>query len=284
MNLTDLQTFVLVTRTGSLSGAAKELKVPTSTVSRRVARLEADLGTALLLRTGRSVSLTDAGRTLGQRTEPSLRDIREAGRALLDDHRAPTGTLRIALSSALMTPWLARLLTSYRARYPHVHLETRISDQLENGYDLALTTTRPSRAGLSCKVIGDEKGHLFASPSYLEENGTPGSPTDLSEHDCICTQDRGPLWALKREGEEEAISVSIAMTSDEAHLLVPLLVEGAGIGLLPECMASPYVDRGELIRVLPDWSSDERAIYLVWPDSPHISPRVRAFIDHAPKR
>ncbi len=291
MNLTDLDTFLRVVETGSFTKAAVALDVPKSTVSRRVARLEEQLGLELLKRKARSFSVTPHGQQLHARCAPALREIEAVERGLGDAPAAPTGLLRVTAAPDLgVSPAFSRTLVDFRRAYPHVSLQLdltmRAVDLVEEGYDVAFrfhAAQMPDSASLMRRRISRSGAGLFASPDYLEEFGRPESPDDLASHDLI-TLDRPFLrhsWGLRREGEA-AVELPIepqVIVSDFA-VLARLLSAGGGIGTLPEFLAQHGLSSGQLERVLPDWFNGAGLLSLVWPSSRFLAPRVRAVIVH----
>jgi len=290
LNLIDLSTFCRVAAAGSLTRAAADLGVPKSTVSRRVARLEDELGLALLTRTGRSVALTDVGRRLYKRTEPSLREIRDVERELVDAFDEPAGTLRVTAPNDIGgTPWFVHMLTSYRARFPEVVIEVELSnrmvDLVAEGVDVGL---RAGSAGSSSTLVSRAllriEGGLYASPSYLERRGVPREPTDLSHHACVTHSaiSRNGRWTLLHEdGHQCEPVIGVVLSANDFNIVNQGIQDGAGIGFVPRFAAQPLLDSGELVRVLPQWRTPGGSLYLIWPASRHLAPRVRAFVDHA---
>lgn len=290
MNLVDLDTFARVAEFGTLTEAARLLNVPKSTVSRRVARLEDALGLTLLRRTARSVALTPEGERLYARTGPALADIQEARREMeqLDDE--PRGQLRVtAPQDFAAVGSLPALLTRYRRRYPRVRLECILTNRLvrlaEEGVDIAL------RAGglledttqLTARRIttGEFDSGLYASPSYLAEAPPLEGVADLKKHHWVGHPAFGAVGRFRLVGPngEARVEVGEVMRINDFAVVCALLVEGAGVSALPNALARPAAVRGELVRVLPDWSSPPGYLWIVWPKSRHMTPRVRAFVD-----
>ncbi len=279
MDLNDLHTFALVAELGTFAAAATRLQVPRSTVSRRVARLEAELDLALLTRSSRSFVLSDDGRALFERCAPALRDIADVERDLADSTAAPRGRLRITASIDLgSTGYLAKLLAGYGARYPDVQVSlevtNRVVDLMEEGIDLgfrAHAAPLPDRGDLVARRLGAITTGVYASPTYLACHGAPTEVGALGQHRPVAHA-RAPLagWPT-----------SPPLTADDYGPVASLLAAGAGVGGLPDFVARPYVAQGQLVRVLPDWQPAPATLSLVWLRSRHMAPRLRAFIDLA---
>lgn len=279
MNLNDLETFLLVVEVGTFSGAAERLGVPKSTVSRRVGRLEEALGIALLHRASRSFEISDDGRALYERCAPALRDIADVERDLADSEGAPRGRIRVTASMDLATTrYLGGLLGGFACRYPQVRVDVqvanRVVDLLEENIDLAFRTHTqplPGRDDLVARRIGSITIGVYASPGYLERWGTPTDLDALAGHRTL-SHGRAYLAAWPVEPN---------LTADDYRPIAAMMVADAGVGVLPDFVAAPHVDAGELVRVLPDWSMPPATLSLVWLRSRHLAPRVRAFIDMA---
>ncbi|MCA9543164.1 MAG: LysR family transcriptional regulator [Myxococcales bacterium] len=278
MNLNDLETFVAVAETGTFSAAGQQLGVPKSTVSRRVGRLEAALGTALLVRSARAFALSDDGRALYERCAPHLRDIADVAGDLADSTAEPQGTLRVTASIDLGTSaFLSDLLAAYSARYPRVRVALAVTnrkvDLLEEGVDMAFRTHArplPPRDDLVARPLGPVTFGIFGSPGYIARCGAPTSVADVCDHRRLAHSTAGVSpWP----GEPD-------LTADDYRPLAAMMTADAGLGVLPDFVAAPLVDDGRLVRVLPDWQLDPvPRLSLVWLRSRHLAPRVRAFID-----
>ncbi len=292
MNLTDLETFVRVAEHGSFTSAAEELSVPKSTVSRRVARLEDDLGIELLQRSARSMSLTDHGRRLHERCAPALREIAEAEASVLDVASQPRGQLRLTAPPDLGgTRFFAGLLTSFRQQYPQITLRVellpRLVDLIEEGFDVALrahTQALPESTTMMVRRLGSFQAGLYAAPSYLEQQGRPQAPDELERHACVTHTAPGlaQTWTLQPLGEGRTVAVDVnpVLVANDFGLLLSALVDGVGVGLAPTFLASPHVASGELERVLPEICAASSSLSLSWPRARYLAPRVRAFVDH----
>ena len=289
-HLDELSTFLAVAEHGTLRGAAAQLGVPTSTVSRRVERLEQHLDQELLRRTARSVALSDAGRALAERAAPALREAAEAMSSLGDRAAHPAGELRLSAPPDLgASPVFAELVAGFTRRHTGVRssisLATRRVDLFEEGFDLALrihSGQLPPSDHLVARRLGELRGGLFASPTYLEQRGCPAGLDELHHHCLVGHAGRTfqDGWPLQGPDGPVQLRVQPRVVLDDFAPIGQLLASGGGIGLLPPFVAAPYTDGGRLRRILPTWSMGTSTLSLVWLRSRHLAPRVRAFVDH----
>jgi DNA-binding transcriptional LysR family regulator len=277
MNLIDLDTFVQAADAGTFQGAAEQLGVPTSTVSRRIARLEDELGLSLFLRGGRRPQLTAEGRQVALRARPSLTELRALQRSLDTADDVPAGSLRITGPTDFCSaaPFI-ELIASFHARYPavrlHLELTARNVDLVQEGYDIAFRPHgRQLRAapGLMARRIGRLSAGLYARPDLVTEpvRGVADLPARLLVHSAVV--DRWP--------HPEQVRV----TANTFDALLEMAVHGAGIAVAPRFAGDARVRDGELVRLLPEVPLGETgALSVLWPESRHLSRRVRAFLDH----
>jgi DNA-binding transcriptional LysR family regulator len=280
--LTELQTFLLVAEHGSFSGAARALGVPKSTVSRRVGRLEDELGLALLIRSSRSFVLSEDGQALRARARPALRELGDVLEDLGDRDSELRGELSLSCSIDLAgSRWLADLLAGFGGRHPGVQVRLRIAnrrvDLLEEGIDLAFRIHDgpiSDREDLMARSLGRLCSSLYASPGYLAEHPAPTTLEDLVGHRCIAhVRAFAEVWP----GQP-------SMVVDDFGPAGVLAAAGAGVAALPEFVAAPWVDAGELVPLELGWPSPETRLALVWLRSRHMAPRLRAFLDMASKQ
>jgi DNA-binding transcriptional LysR family regulator len=290
MGLEDIGTFVQVAERGSLSAAARELGVPKSTVSRRIARLERELGQQLIRRSSRAFRLTEVGQTLYKQSAPAIRDLAEATRAVSDVGHEPRGDLRITAPIDLGTaPRFVEFLIAFHDAFPKVRISIDITDRYVDlaaeGYDLAFRVhshALEDRASLKMRRIGPFTVGLYASPRYLDRAGRPSHPSELAQHATVGVLIIGAdeRWPLAHAGgKPEVFPIAPALLTSNVSFLPAALEAGAGIGLIANYIAQAAVARGALEHVLPEWELPPAALSLVWPASRHDSPRLRAFLD-----
>ena len=289
MNLepNDLLLFARVVDEGSFSRAALRLGFPKSTVSRRIAALEAQLGEQLLRRTTRKVTVTDFGRAVLEHAHHVVEDV--AAAESLAQHRQlqPTGRLRVTMPSGIANLVLGPMLAEFVLEHPGVLLEVDLSarfvDLIAENFDVALRMGEmPDDATLPARRIATFSASLYAARSYTARRGKPGKPEALMEHDTlrILARTGDPLpWTLIRgEARWEGNPPSRA-NANSPELLMRMALAGAGIAIVNDHFALPYLKRGELVRVLPQWNTPPVSAWAVFPGRRLMPARTRAFVD-----
>lgn len=281
-----LTTFARVVETGSFVRAAERLEVSVSAVSRQVAELEAHLGTRLLHRTTRRLSLTEGGQALYERCVQLLADLDEAELAVAAASVVPRGTLRLTCSSTFGTRHLASAIAEFEARHPQlrfsVELSERVVDLVEEGLDLAIRVGEAGSQHLVGRRIGGTELVCCAAPGYLARHGEPRSPEDLAAHACLTYEyapNRG-LWSFRdRDGGERNVAVNGPVHANNGSFLAAMAEAGTGIACEPDFIVGPAVRDGRLTPILVPFTPPPLPIYVVYPSRRHLSAKVRAFAD-----
>lgn len=289
MNLepNDLVLFARVVDEGSFSRAADRLGYPKSTVSRRVAALETQLGEQLLRRTTRKLTVTDFGRAVLEHAHHVVEDV--AAAQSLAQHRQvqPSGRLRVTMPNDMGNLVLAPMLAEFVLKYPAVTLEVDLSsrfvDLIAENFDVAVRMGElRDDATLAARRIASFTSGLYAAPSYVARRGVPAEPEALMEHDALRVLARTgdpQVWTLVRgEARWEGIPPGHA-TANSPELLMRMALGGAGIAMIHDPFAAPYLERGELVQVLPDWSTPPVAASAVFPGRRLMPAHARAFVD-----
>ncbi len=279
-----LAVFEAVARTASFSAAAKELGLPKSSVSRAVARLEADLDVQLLFRTTRHVAPSAAGTALYDRVAPLLGSIRGALGDLPEREEQPSGELRVTAPVDLGELFLSEVVTRYTARYPAVsvdlHLTGRVVDLVAEGFDVALrVAAKLQDSTLVVRKAAPIVMQLFASPVYLARRGTPRTEADLDDHEWVAFRS-GPQKL--RVGEVKGATPALPrarIRCDDLLFVRDAVRAGAGLGLLATFVAEPDVAAGKLVRVLPRYERRAGYLHIVSPAAKHVPRKVTAFRD-----
>lgn len=286
--LTGLLAFARAGALGSYTAAARALSVSPSAVSKRVQRLEQQLGVPLFTRTTRSLVLTPEGRDLHERALRLLRDAEEIEQAALSARATPSGTLRIAASLPVGIHLVAPALPAFRARHPGVRIDLRLDDRLvdlvEGRIDIALRLGELADSALLSRRLAPYRLCAYASPGYLAARGIPAHPDDLAAHDTVNLryQSSGSAfrWPFRIGGREIEIVPSPGIVADASEALVSTLLAGGGIGIAATFMVAPHVARGDLVPVLEAFSVQRDNLTALWPASRRANPAVRAFLAH----
>lgn len=282
-----MQAFVAVVDKGNFVSAAEMLDTSTAAISRQISGLESHLGVRLLHRTTRRLSLTDTGQEFYSRAQIILSDIAEAesiaGQAVVQ----PTGTLRISAPLSYGVHELAHLLTGFRKRYPDLQLDIDLSDRVvdlaNEGIDVALRISRSLTSQLIARKLHDIPMIVCATPSYLKKHGHPQTPADLTEHTILNYSylATGDNWSFThKHGDEVLIRVHPTVHATNGELLTTLALDDGGIIVQPDFILNAYLERGELVPVLSDWSMGTFSLYAIYLSRKHLSAKVRAFIDY----
>ena len=288
MNLApnDLLLFARVVDEGSFSRAAERLSVPKSTVSRRVAALEAELGERLLLRTTRKLTVTDFGLAVLEHARHVVEDVTAAASLAHNRQIEPSGRLRVTMPGDMGNLLLAPLLAEFVLKYPAITLEVDLSarfvDLIGENFDVAIRMgDLRDDASLAARHLAAFTGSLYAAPAYVARHGTPSEPEALMEHDALRILSRAGdamPWILKR-ADERWEGIPPGATANSPELLMRMALKGAGITVVNDHFALPYLQRGELVPVLPDWHLPPVSAWAVFPGRRLMPARTRVFID-----
>lgn len=290
IDLNDIAIFARVIEAGSFTAAARLLGMPKTTVSRRVAALERELGVRLLQRTTRSLAMTDVGRRYYEESSQALRRIEDANLRLAEARAEPAGTIRISAPVGFNSHFLQEAIFDFLATYAKASVELRLTDErlnlIDNGIDLAFRTGQLEDSTLIARRLGTTYRLLCASPAYLARAGIPATPADLAARDCVIA---GPSatqtqWVLQGENSEETVTVSGRFAANEMQAVMAAAIAGYGIAQLPYGIAFACIADGSLQRVLENYTTPAGGLHVVYPSSKHLSPLVRAFIELAEKR
>lgn len=284
-DLDDIAVFVQVVDAGSFTAAARVLRAPKSSVSRRVARLEGRLATRLLHRTTRSLALTEAGRTYYTRVSTALAALDEAAGAALDARETPRGTVRVTAPPDVGAEVLPALVAAFIRRHPHVRVDIDFSpdppDLVTGGHDLALAAGRRPGTSSARTKLQDMAFRLYAAPDYLARAGEPQRPQDLADHACVLFRPQHDHCRWRLHGRHGAVDVQVGgpVAANDLSFVRRAAVAGSGIALLPELVGARAVADGGLRAVLPDHHADGDPLYLVYPSNRYVPLEVRVLRD-----
>jgi DNA-binding transcriptional LysR family regulator len=285
LDLQDLTAFLAVVDTASFTEAARRLGLAKSNVSRRVARLEQQLGARLLERTTRRLRLTEVGETYHAHVTGAVQQLAEAARSVSQIQGEPRGRLRLT-APADWNETIGRLVAEFSAQYPHIQLDVDLTqrrvDLVAEGFDLALRAGKLEDSSLIAKSVGEGATHLYASPAYLERRGEPKSPASLVEHAFVLFRGRHGEQRLELDGPEgahEVVVVSGVISALDFGFVRHALLHGAGIGALPDSLGAAALAAGRLRLVLPRHCLGRSPFHVVYPSTRFVSRKVRVFVD-----
>lgn len=283
--------FVRSVDTGSFSAAARELKLTPSALSKLVTRLEDRLGARLLQRTTRRLHLTPEGEAFYLRARRILADMAEAETEVAQSASRPQGLLRLHCGSAFGMHQLAPAIPYFLESHPGVHLDITISDQplgaVEEGIDLAIRIGPLDESSMVARRICNLQRVICAAPSYLAKYGTPTTPDDLYQHNCLWITSLPVLrrWPFDTVEGIRVVHIDGNVVANNAETVVQLAVAGVGITRLTDVIVGDAIQRGELVPILTDWHHVEPVpLYATYPSGRHLSPKVRAMVDFLVER
>ncbi|WP_411561626.1 LysR substrate-binding domain-containing protein [Pseudomonas shirazensis] len=285
-SLEDLVTFLAVAEHSSFSDAATAIGRDPTIVSRRVSRLEKNLGVRLLSRTTRKVALTEVGAQYYRRVRSVLDELDNAGTEASSLATTPQGLLRVSLPITFGRQWIAPLLPAFLSRYPQIRIDAVFSDRyvdlVAEGFDVAIRVGPQRDSTLTAKYIAPFKSALFASPGYLASHGCPQTPDELTNHSCLgfTSHESWPEWVLTKDGQRASVKPAGPLVTDNSEALLLAACEGLGIILSPDWLAGPAVKAGDLREVLPGWQgSGTGAVYAIMPPGRLVPAKTRVFVD-----
>lgn len=285
-DLDEIATFVRVIETQGFSKAATSLGIPKSTVSRRVARLEEQLGVRLLHRTTRRMRATPEGQLFFDRVAPAVAALRLAAQDVAEGRDSPRGLLRMTAPVEFGDAYLAPVIAGFANIHPdleiRVTLTGRMVDMVKEGFDLAIRAGDLDDSSLVAKRLAVSEFWLAASPSYLAERGVPRRVSELAEHECLAHRPKGRkrIWTLTSGRAEAEVEVNGRVGADEFTFLANAAIAGAGIAKLPAFVAMRPIADGRLVRVLPSHHLRGGDLHLVYPSARQLPVKTAAFRDY----
>jgi len=284
-NLNDMLIFTKVLEAGSFTAAAKQLGLPKSTVSRKIALLEESLGVRLLERTTRALKLTEIGAAYLERCSRIVNDVEEANLIATQMQAQPKGRLKITAPTEFGASYLGAIIADYLEQYPQVEVDVdltnRVVDLIEEGFDLAIRAGTLPDSTLIARKLANEQVFICASPVYLERRGKPLTPEDLSGHEMILAP--GAIQSHVKLVSEEGAAVTVAVRGNlrvnSLTMARDAAVAGLGLVALPEMICWQDLQSGNLRVALDGWSLPGSGLYAVYPSPRHLSAKVKTFID-----
>jgi DNA-binding transcriptional LysR family regulator len=280
------EVFAAVVARGSFIRAAEALGTSPANVTRYVNELEAHLGTRLLNRSSRKISLTEGGEALYERSRSILEEVAEAEALASSASLAPRGRLRINAPLSFGVLHLAPLWPKFMEKHPEVELDValidRVVDIVEEGYDLAIRISRAGSTAHVAKKLGTSRNLVCASPAYLRRRGRPKVPADLAEHACIgyTYAVTGDEWHLADDsGKPHVVKVTCAMHTNNGDTARAAALAGRGIVWQPTFLIGEDLREGRLVPLLPGYHLPDIDVLAVYPSRRHLSAKVRVMVD-----
>jgi DNA-binding transcriptional LysR family regulator len=298
-DLNDTLVFVKVVEYGSFIGAARALRLPKTTVSRKVQDLETRLGAQLLHRTTRKLGLTEAGNVYFEHSQRIARELDHAEHAVNELQGGPRGWLRITTPYSLGVTWIAPLLGEYRAAHPEVRVDMVLSneslDLIDKEIDVALRIGNLPDSNLVARRLAVFRTQIYASPAYLARHGEPLRPEDLQQHRALVIEKyrntgngfrtgSSSAWTLGDGERTSDYPIDPVMVANDPAALQPALLAGDGLMLAADLMVKPHAELGLVQRVLAGWTGPAPEFNAVFPRGHGKSPKVRSFVDFLVQR
>ena len=290
MDLNDIVVFTKVVETKSFTGAAEQLGLPKSTVSRKLAQLEERLGVRLVQRTTRKLALTEVGEAYYERCSRIVSDVAAAEQLVTDMQATPRGRVRVTAPIDLATQYLGDMIAEFLADHPDINVELeatdRIVDLIEEGFDVAVRFGPLPESTLIARRLCTIGGVLCASPAYLEARGTPQTIEQLEEHDRVLftPTPRVQSWPLVDDaGNTHELGRPARFASNNVSAVRSATLAGMGISLLTEFMVGCDIARGTLVHVLPAWKGRPTEVHAVYPARQNLPPRLSLFLEYLQK-
>jgi len=286
LDLNDIAVFVQVVRHGSFAKAARRLGLPPNTVSRRVQQLEAQLGTRLMQRSTRKLTLTSAGQAFHERCAGAVDGLVEAGQELITGSREPSGLVRVAATADFFDFFPMEWVADFLAAHPLVRVDFVLSDAkadlIAEQIDIAFRGgALPDSGYVGRKLMSVRTDGMVASPAYIAARGAPATLQELANHDCVTAAHPSgrTVWRLVGPGgAEEEVQVSGRFTGNTAQALRKAALAGLGVALLPPTMARLDLEAGRLVPVLPRYQRTGQGLSVLYPSRKHLPLAVSAFI------
>lgn len=283
----DIAVYTTVVDQGSFSNAGRLLDLSKSAVSKRVDRLERNLGTKLLQRSTRSLSMTEAGRSIHEKAAQSIALLEEARNQVSNLTETPQGIIKVTTSVAFGKLCIAPLLPEFLNRYPLIKVQLALFDRTvdlaEEGFDLAIRLTKTPPELLVAKPLMSIDYVLCGSPAYLEEKGIT-SPNDLTNFNCLSYgyQKLTNEWSFQKDGQTETVKVSGNLVVNSSEVVRDLMLDDVGIGLVARYAVEKDLRTGALKEVLLNWTptgSFNQTAYAIWQPQAHLPSKIRLFVD-----
>jgi LysR family transcriptional regulator, transcriptional activator for dmlA len=289
----DLLFFSSLVAAGSLSAAARELKVTTAAVSKRLSLMEARLATTLLNRTTRRMSLTVEGEACLRHARKIQADLADLAQALGASHTEPSGLLRVNATLGFGRSRIAPIVAEFARKFPKVEVRLQLSADPpalpDDAFDVCIRFGPPPDARVIARKLANNRRMLCAAPAYLAAHGTPRTPADLATHNFISIRQGDEAYGVlkltqgttqsKTKAEAHTIKTRGNLTTNDGGIAVSWALQGLGVLLRAEWDIRQYLNQGQLVQLLPKYQTPDANIYAIYPPQHQSSARVREFVD-----
>lgn len=287
-----VEIFIAVVKAGSFTAAATQFGITKSAVAKAVAQLEGRLGVTLLHRTTRRLSLTPDGQAYLGQAETAFDLLRSAEDVARSRASTVRGILRVDMPAAFGRRIAMPILLNILRAHPDLRLEAsfsdRVIDPVEEGVDLCLRFGElPDRTDIAARPLGSQRLVLCAAPRYLDDAGEPTDLRDLQNHTCILggSQSRAAPWRfIESDGRVKSVDPIATHLVSDGEVVIDMAVAGFGLCQMPQSLLQPYIERKELVEVLPERCQVQSPFNAVWPATRAILPRVRTVVDELVRR
>ncbi len=277
--------FVKVAQLGSFTKAANALKISKSNVSKAVGRLENETGTTLVMRTTRTLTLTDAGRTFFEASLGPILQLEEAQKSLYGHDEKLSGLVRITAPEDLGAYVVAPAIALLSRQHPNLFFEfwytNEVIDLVRDGFDLAVRVGKAQDSRMKIKSCGDVILIPVASDTYLKAGRKIVRPEDLKDHVCLALnyKNSSTLWTLQKAKEVVPVEIRSKITTNQMTSLLKMALCGGGVALIPNYIAQPHLENGDLVRVLPQWESPAIPVSIITPLPSTSSARLKVAVE-----
>ncbi|KQV83794.1 LysR family transcriptional regulator [Rhizobium sp. Root1220] len=286
--LSAMRAFIRVVETGNFTRAADTLAMPKATVTNLIQGLEAHLHTKLLNRTTRRVMVTTDGALYYERAAQIVSELEELDGSLTNSQGLPSGRLRVEMAGAFADEIVVPALCDFYQKYPDIRIDLGVGDRtvdyLAENVDCALRGGTPADQSLIARRVSEVDMITCASPLYIEKYGKPERPEDLeTDHYSVnyfrAQTNRTLPFEFRRDNEQLEINPRYLVSVNDSRTFVNATMTGLGIAQLPRFMIREALAKGDLVQVLPEWTREPLALYIVYPPNRHLSNKVRVFVD-----
>ncbi|WP_394131560.1 LysR family transcriptional regulator [Shewanella maritima] len=289
-DLNGMMLFAAVVRAKGFSQAARDIGQPKSTISRKVAQLEEQLGVRLLQRDTRNLSLTQVGALFFQHCESIGAEVEAAKATIENTHSDVSGSLRIAIPVSFSQEVIGHLCSSFMRLYPNIELDIQFTDNdvslVGEGYDIAIKYGPLQSSDLVARLLLERQPILVASPAYIKKHGTPATPQELAQHDGILLGTRlsAPIWPLGKGNRKTMTTFKRKVRVNSANMVKRFAMDDYGIAMLSNTSCKQEIAAGSLVPVLQEWPIEPFKIYGVYSSRRQLATNISAFLDFFSKR